>query len=71
MNLVIFIVGVLIGILLRYVFVERKKPSGAFVIDFTDPMKDVLSFVWYEDINCIYKKKHIIVDIKTSGDSQK
>ena len=28
-----FIIGIFVGALLFYVFVDRKKPSGTFVID--------------------------------------
>lgn len=69
MELVIFIIGILVGLLLYYVFGERKKPSGAFVMDFTDPAKDVCTFELYESINSIYQKKHIYLDVKVYEDN--
>ena len=70
MNLVIFIVGIIVGLILHYIFANRKKPSGQFVIDLSDPLKDVCTFVLYEDINDIYEKKQILLDVKTYDDSQ-
>lgn len=64
MNLLIFIVGVFIGCVLRYAFGERKKPSGSFVMDFSDPMKDVCRLELDEDINTLYSKKYITLNVK-------
>ena len=64
MNLVIFIVGVIVGVILRYVFAERKKPSGTFVIDFTDPIKDVCRLELDDNLNSLYSKKYITLKVK-------
>lgn len=63
-----FLIGIFVGGLLYYVFCERKHPSGTFVIDFSDPMKDVCKLELDEDINDIYLKKQIILNVKTYGD---
>jgi hypothetical protein len=71
MELIIFVIGILVGLLLHYVFGERKKPSGAFVMDFRNPTKDICTFELYESIDSIYSKKHIYLQVKTyESDSQ-
>lgn len=59
-----FIVGVLIGLT---VFViskcKRPKTSGAFVMDFTDPLKDVCRLELAEDLNSIYTKQYITLQV--------
>lgn len=64
MNLVIFSVGVVIGCILHYAFTERKKSAGTFVIDFSDPMKDICRLELDEDINTLYSKKYISLKVK-------
>lgn len=63
-----FLIGIFVGLLLYYVFGTRKKTSGTFVIDFTDPVKDVCRLELEEDINEIYMKKQIILKVKTFED---
>lgn len=65
-----FLIGIFVGAFLYWVFCERKKPSGTFVIDFTDPKKDVCRLELDEDINDIYGKKYIMLNVKTFDDSQ-
>lgn len=60
-----FIIGILVGGLLFYVFSERKKPSGTFIIDLSDPAKDVCRLELDENLNEIYEKKQIILNVKT------
>ena len=59
-----FVVGIFIGAILYYVFAERKKPSGTFVIDMSDPMKDICRFEMDESLNTIYSKKLILLKVK-------
>lgn len=67
-----FLVGIFVGALLYWVFAERKKAVGSFVIDFSDPMKDICRLELDEDINVIYTMKHITLNVKTVRDiSQK
>lgn len=67
-----FLVGIFVGALLYWVFAERKKAVGSFVIDFSDPMKDICRLELDEDINVIYTMKHITLNVKTIRDiSQK
>lgn len=59
-----FLIGIFVGALLYYVFGKRNKTSGTFVIDFTDPMKDVCRFELEESLNTIYSKKQVTFNVK-------
>ena len=60
-----FLIGIFVGGLLYYVFAERKKSSGVFVIDLSDPMNDeVCGITMYDTLNEISSKKQIILDVK-------
>lgn len=63
-----FVIGIVVGAILCYVFVERKKPSGRFVIDLTDPTKDICTLEMYENLNSIYFKKQIMLNVKVIED---
>lgn len=61
-----FLIGIFVGALLYYAFAERKKPSGVFTIDLSDPMiDDICELTMYEGLNEISMKKRIILDVKT------
>lgn len=66
---VTFVLGILIGLLLYYVFGKRKKISGTFVIDTTDAMKDICRFEMDESLNSIYLKKQIILKVRVIEDN--
>lgn len=59
-----FIVGIWVGLLLYYIFGMRKKPSGTFVIDLRDPEKDVCRLEMDDNLNDIYSKKQIILNVR-------
>lgn len=59
-----FVIGIIVGAILLYVFGNRKKVSGTFVIDTTDPMKDICRFEMDDSLNEIYSKKHIWLKVK-------
>ena len=67
MNLVLFLLGCSIGILASYIYSKLHKPktSGKFVMDFSDPTKDACRLVLEENLNDIYKKKYMILQIET------
>ena len=46
----------------------QQKPSGTFVIDLTDPMKDVCRFEMDESLESICSKTQITLNVKTYGD---
>ena len=60
-----FVVGMFVGALLFYIFVDRKRPSGSFTIDFSDPTKDICRLDLEDDLNNIWKKKHIVLKVIT------
>ena len=59
-----FVIGIFVGALLFYVFAERKRASGTFVIDLSDPAKDVCRLELDESLNNIYAKKQVIFKVK-------
>ena len=59
-----FLIGIFVGALLFYVFAERKRASGTFVIDLSDPSKDVCRLELDESLNNIYTKKQVIFKVK-------
>ena len=61
-------VGIIVGFALCYVIGKLKKPSGTFVIDTSDPMKDICRFEMDESLNSIYSKKRIWLRIKVITD---
>ena len=63
-----FLIGIFVGALLYYAFTRPKKPVGSFIIDFSDPMKDVCRLELVEDINDIYAMKSIVLKVKTVRD---
>lgn len=65
-----FLIGIFVGGLLYWLIFCYKKPSGTFIIDFSDPTKDVCRLELDEDINDIYTKKRILLKIKTFEISQ-
>lgn len=63
------IAGFVIGFSLSLLF-RRKKPSGTFVMDFSDPAKDICTLELDENLDSIYKKKRIILKVRTTDMSQ-
>lgn len=74
-----FVVGILVGVLLCFVFggfdwlfkSKPKKPSGSFIMDFSDPDKDICKLELSEDLNDIYTKKEIVLTVVARDYSQK
>lgn len=67
MAAILFFLGLFTGIVVM-IFVRKKpKPSGTFVMDFTDPLKDVCRMELSEDLNSIYQKKQIVLNVKAVG----
>lgn len=63
-------IGMIASTLIFMIFLKSKKKSGTFIIDFTDPMKDVCRLELEEDINDLCKKKQIILKVISFGISQ-
>jgi hypothetical protein len=63
------IIGMIIGGgFVFYTYVMRNRPSGTFVIDLSDPIKDVCRFELDESLESIYAKKRMILNVKTYSD---
>lgn len=60
-----FLIGIFVGGLLFWLFVDRKKPSGTFVIDFRDIAETPCTLKLDEHIDDIYNKKSILLRVKT------
>lgn len=64
--LVCIIIGMIIGGGITYfTIVSEYKPSGTFVIDVSDPMKDICRFEMDESLDSIYVKKRITLNVRT------
>lgn len=68
-----FVIGIFVGALLFWLLFERKKISGSFIIDISDPMNDNLCTLdLHESLDAIWNKKTITLKVKTlEGPSQK
>lgn len=64
-----FLIGLLVGATIAgaifFIVSKLRKPSGSFILDFSDPMKDICRLDLEESLDSIYKKKKIILRIKT------
>ena len=60
-----FLIGIFVGGLLFWLFVDRKKPSGRIIIDFRDVDKPPLTLKLDEHIDDIYSKKSILLKVET------
>ena len=64
-----FLVGIIVGAILCYIFVDRKTASGSFVIDLTDDAKEPFVLNVYQSLDEIYTKKQIVFDVKVREDN--
>lgn len=63
------ILGLVIGVLIGHILNKGPKPSGTFVIDVSDPMKDICRFEMDESLDTIYTKKQIMLKVKTYSEN--
>lgn len=63
------IVGIIVGGLIVWLLTKRTKPSGTFVIDVSNPDKDLCTLELDENLNIIYSKKQIILRVKVFGEN--
>ena len=64
--LVCIVIGMIVGGGITYVtIISELKPSGTFVIDVSDPMKDICRFEMDESLDSIYSKKQILLNVRT------
>lgn len=64
---ILFLGGVVIGVLCHIFIVNSRKPSGRFIIDFSNPEKDFCRLDLDEDLNSIYFKKKIVLKVESHG----
>lgn len=60
----LFVGAIIVGVI-SYILSKRRKPSGTFVMDLSDPMKDICKLELNESLESIYKKKQIVLNIET------
>lgn len=60
-----FLIGILVGGFLFWLFVDRKKPSGTFIIDFRDTAKTPCNLKLDEHLDDIWGKKTILLKVET------
>lgn len=71
-----FVIGIIVGFLIGgtsfklYTDKKNKKVSGSFIMDFTDPMKDICRLELEESLDSIYSKKRISLNVITHENSQ-
>lgn len=67
--LICIVIGMIVGGGITYfAIISEQKPSGTFVIDVSDPMKDICRFEMDESLDSIYLKKQIVLNVKAYGD---
>lgn len=65
MGLIIaYLLGCLNAVLFVYLYNKMRKPSGTFIMDFSNPEDEFCRLVMDEDLNSIYTKKEIILRIE-------
>ena len=71
-----FVIGIIVGFLIGatsfklYTDKKNKKVSGSFIMDFTDPTKDICRLELEESLDSIYSKKRISLNVITHENSQ-
>lgn len=59
------LIGNIFGGVITYLIISKnKKPSGSFVIDISDPMRDICRLELDESLESIYSKDQIILNVK-------
>ena len=64
-----FVIGIFVGGLLFWLFIDRKKTSGTFTIDLDSPAEnEAIRLNFTDRLNDIAAKKRIVLDVKVLGD---
>lgn len=64
------VIGIFIGaFLMKDKMTKSLKVSGTFIIDLSDPMKDVCKLELDENLESIYTKNQIVLKVKTYDES--
>ena len=64
-----FLIGILVGAFLYWVFAERKVASGSFIINMSDPMDETFRLELHDSLGEIYNKKKIFLNVKILTDN--
>ena len=64
-----FIIGILAGAFLFWVFCERKKSSGTFTVNMSDPLDETFKLDIYDSLGELCAKKQIHLDVKIINDN--
>lgn len=67
------LIGIFVGVAVTILFSQSriKKPSGTFIIDLSDPMKDLCRLELGESLDAIYMRKQITLNVQViEGESQ-
>ena len=64
LTILVFLIGVCVGVLIATIL-SSKKLSGTFIIDFSDPIKDICRLELDDNLETIYKKKRIVLKVQT------
>lgn len=68
MTIVLWLIGVGVGMLLYHILFDHDRAAGTFILDFTNPEKDVCKLDLEESLNTIYSRKYIWLRVKVYGD---
>lgn len=60
------IIGIVIGIMGGYLYLKEHSASGTFFINESDPEKDIFKLDFGENIDEVYEKRFIWMNIKHS-----
>lgn len=63
-----FIIGILVGVFLYWVFGKRKRVSGSFTVNMSDPMDETFQINFYESLGELCAKKHLYLEVKVLTD---
>lgn len=63
-----FIIGILVGAFLFWVFGERKRVSGSFTVNMTDPLDETFKIDFYESLGELCSKKYLYLKVKVLTD---
>ena len=64
LTILVFLIGACVGGLIATIL-NSKKLSGTFIIDFSDPIKDICRLELDDSLETIYKKKKIVLKVQT------
>lgn len=64
-----FIIGIFVGAFLFWVFVDRKRSSGTFIVDMSNPLEETFRLEIHDSFGELCTKKQIHFDVKVRNDN--